>query len=117
MFTHYLMPTSVIKKIETFSAGNKDGFNFADCNGTFFEWNDEVDALKGKGLVKEDIVLYPSITTEFPGVALAHHITPIKEEYEPHGCIKDEAACNINFGPVAIAGGCTRDTCQPRQDQ
>ncbi len=56
------------------------------------------------GLVKEDIVLYPSVSAEFLGVALMHHITPIKEKFKPHGRVKDAAACNANFGPFAIAG-------------
>jgi hypothetical protein len=79
VFTPYPMPDLVIKKVETFGAGKQDGFVFADCNGTLFEWNDEVDALKGRGLVKKDNIFYPSITTEFLGVALTCHITPIKE--------------------------------------
>jgi hypothetical protein len=33
-FMPYPMPNLVIKKIETFSAGKQDGFDFADCNGT-----------------------------------------------------------------------------------
>jgi hypothetical protein len=70
MFTPYPMPDLVIKKVETFGTGKQDGFNFADCNGTLFEWNDKVDALKGECRVKESVVLYPSITAEFLGVAL-----------------------------------------------
>jgi hypothetical protein len=99
----YPMPGSVIKKEETLGAGKQDNFDFADCNGNLFEWNHEVDALKGKGLVKEDVVLYPSITAEFPGVALTRHITPIKEEFKSHGR-KNAAARNTNFGLVAITG-------------
>ncbi len=48
-------------------------------DGVLFEWNNKVDTLKDEGLVKVDIVLYPSITTEFPGVALTCHITIIEE--------------------------------------
>jgi hypothetical protein len=98
MFTPYPMPDSVIKKVETFSAGKQDGFDFANHNGALFQWNDEVD------LVKKDIVLHPYTTAEFSGVALMRHITLIKEEFEPHSCIKDAAALETNFGPVAIAG-------------
>jgi hypothetical protein len=104
MFTPSPMPNSVIKKVETFGAGKQDGFNFADCNGTLFEWNNKADALKGKGVVDEDIILYPSITAEFPGVARMCHITPIKEEFEPHGHAEDATARSANFGPVIIAG-------------
>ncbi len=75
------MPNLVIKKVETFGAGKQDGFDFADCNSSLFEWNNEVDALKGEGLVKEDVVLYPSITAEFWEVALTRHITLIEEEF------------------------------------
>jgi hypothetical protein len=39
MFTPYPMPDLVIKKVETFGAGKQDGFDFADCNSAFFEWN------------------------------------------------------------------------------
>jgi hypothetical protein len=79
----YLMPNSVIKKVETFGAGKQDGFDFADCNGALFEWNGHVNALKGKGLVEEDVILYPFITAEFLGVALTMcHITPIEEEFD-----------------------------------
>jgi hypothetical protein len=97
------MPDLVIKEVETFGSGKQDSFNFADHEGTLFEWNNKVDALEGEGLVKEDIILYPSITAEFLGVALTPHLTPIKEEFEPHGCVEDAATCNANFGPVAIA--------------
>jgi hypothetical protein len=108
MFPTYPMPDSAIKKVVTFGTGKQDGFNFADQNGALFEWNDEVNALKGEGLIKEDVVLYPSITREFPRVALTCHITPIKDEFEPQDYIMDAAACNSNFGPVAIAGVDTR---------
>jgi hypothetical protein len=104
MFMPYPMPNLVIKKIEKFGAGKQDSFDFTDCNGALFEWNNEDDALEGEDLVKENIVLYPSITAEFLGVALTHHITPIEEEFEPHGHVKDAAARNANFGLVAIAG-------------
>jgi hypothetical protein len=94
MFTSYLMPDLIIKKVEAFGAGKQDSFNFAGCNVAFFEWNNEVDALNGKGLVKEDIVFYPYISTEFLGVALMRHITPIKEEFETRGHVKNATACN-----------------------
>ncbi len=32
------------------------------------------------------------------------HIKSIEEEFEPHRCIEDAAACSTNFGPVTIAG-------------
>ncbi len=97
MFTLYQIPNLVIKKVEIFGAGKQDGFDFADCNGALFEWNNKVDALEGEGLVKEYVVLYPSITAEFPEVALTCHITPIKEGFKPHGCAKDATTCNANF--------------------
>jgi hypothetical protein len=83
MFTPYPMPDSVIKKVEIFGAGKQDDFDFVDRNGTLFEWNNNADTLKGKDLVEEDILFYPSITAEFPGMALTSHITPIKEELNP----------------------------------
>ncbi len=81
IFTPYPMPNLVIKKVETFGAGKQNGFDFADPNGTLFEWNDKVGALKGEGLVKEDVILHPSITAEFLGLALMCHITPIKDKF------------------------------------
>jgi hypothetical protein len=76
-------------------AQKKDGFNFADCDGFLFEWDNNVNALEGEGLANEDIVLHPS--AEFPGVALTCHITPIKEDFKPHSCFEDAAARNANF--------------------
>ncbi len=108
MFMPYLMPDLVIKKFETFGVEKQDSFDFAGLDGVLFEWNDKVDALKGEVLVKEDIVLYPSIMTEFPGVDLMHHTTSIEKELEPHNHIEDAAAHNTNFGPVVIAGVDTR---------
>jgi hypothetical protein len=35
-------------------------------------WEYKVNALYGKGLVEDDIILYPSITTEFLEVATSH---------------------------------------------
>ena len=45
-------------------------FDFDDRNGILFKWNEEVDE-SPKGIVEvKDIVLYPSLATEHPGVAL-----------------------------------------------
>jgi hypothetical protein len=76
MFMPYPMPNLDIKKVGKFSTGKQDGFDFADHDGTFFEGNNDVNAFKGKGLVKEDAVLCPSITAEFLGVVLMCYITP-----------------------------------------
>jgi hypothetical protein len=66
----YPMPNSVIKKGETFGASTQNRFNFVDCNGILFKWNDELDAVSGDALLVEDVVLYPLITAEFLGVTL-----------------------------------------------
>ncbi len=104
MFTPYLMPDLVIKKLKHSAQENKTASILLITTVSFFEWNNNVDALKGKGLLIKDVFLYPSITTEFPGVALTLQITPIKEEFEHHDCVKDAAARNTNFGPVSISG-------------
>jgi hypothetical protein len=63
------MPDSVIKKVEAFGKSSSGVFNFADRNGILFEWNEVVDECP-EGIVEEDVVLYPSLVAEFPGVTL-----------------------------------------------
>jgi len=74
-FTLYPMPDSVIAKVESFARQGvvPGAFDFTDRSGILFEWNDEIDE-SPEGLVAEDVVLYPSIVAEFPGVTLDRDI-------------------------------------------
>jgi len=72
VFAPYPMPDSVMKKVEAYgmSTALPGIFDFADRNGILFEWNEEVDEFP-EGIVDiEDIVLYPSLAAEHPGVVL-----------------------------------------------
>ncbi len=105
-FTVYLMPDSVIKQIEALGQQNLPGvFNFLDRNGMLFEWNNNVDKYT-KGLVEEDIVLYPLLVAEFLGITLDREVPvpSIEEEIIPHGQAKDAAAHNSNVPPFVAAG-------------
>jgi hypothetical protein len=95
------MPDSVIKTVEVYakSTALPGIFDFADRNGILFEWNEEVDE-SPKGIVEvQDIILYPSLATEHPGVALGRDqpLPLIKEELVPQGHAEDAAACNATF--------------------
>ncbi len=71
-FTLYPMPDSVIKKVKAYGKATAllGIFDFADRKGILFEWNEEVDEFP-EGIVKvEDVVLYPSLAAEHPGVVL-----------------------------------------------
>jgi hypothetical protein len=60
-----------------------------------------------EGIVEvEDVVLYPSLAAEHPGVALGQDqpLPSIEEELVPQGQAKDAAACNANLRPFDIAG-------------
>jgi hypothetical protein len=65
------MPESIIKKVEQFSKSNTElnTLNFSDRNGILLEWKDDVDKYP-EGLVKEDVVLSPSLAAEIPRVVL-----------------------------------------------
>jgi hypothetical protein len=104
-FTACPMPDSVIKKVEAFGKSSSGVFDFADRNGILFEWNEEVDKCP-EGIVKEDVVLYPSLVAEFPGVTLGrdHPIPTIKEDIILQGHAKADAACNANMEQFAVAG-------------
>jgi hypothetical protein len=99
------MPDSVIKKVEAFGKSLSGVFDFANRNGILFEWNEEVDKCP-EGIVEEDVVLYPSLVAEFPGVTLGRDrpIPTIKEDIIPQGRTKADAACNANMEQFAVAG-------------
>ena len=54
----------------------------------------------------EDVVLYPSLAAEYPGVVLGQDqpLPSIEEELVPQGRAEDAAACNANLQPFDVAG-------------
>ncbi len=64
------MPDSVIAQVERLGQKNTtpNMFNFLDRNGVLFEWNEDVDE-RPEGIIEEDVVLYPSLAVETPGVS------------------------------------------------
>jgi hypothetical protein len=107
-FTPYPMPDLVIKKVEAYgkSTALLGIFDFANRNGILFEWNEKVDEFP-EGIVEvEDVVLYPSLAAEHPGVVLGQDqpLPLIEEELVPQVHAKDTAACNANLQPFDVAG-------------
>jgi hypothetical protein len=101
----YPIPDLVIKQVEAFGKSSSGVFNFADRNSILFEWNEVVDECP-EGIVEEDVVLYPSLVAEFPGVTLGrdHPIPTIEEEIMLQGHDKAVVARNANMEPFATAG-------------
>jgi hypothetical protein len=107
-FTPYPMPDPVIKKVEAYgtSTALPGILNFADRNGILFEWNEVVDE-SPEGIDDiEDVVLYPSLAAEHPGVVRGKDQTlpSIEVELVPQGQAEDAAACNANIQPFDVAG-------------
>ncbi len=96
----YPMPNLGIKKVEQFGKANATPniFDFSDRNGVLFEWNGEVDEYP-KGIVEEEVVLYPALTVEILDEVLNRDqpIPLIDNEIEPQGRKKDVAARNTNI--------------------
>ena len=71
-FTSYPMPDSVIKKVERYgkSTALPGIFHFADRNSILFEWKEEVDKFPEGIIEVKDVVLYPFLAAEHPGVVL-----------------------------------------------
>jgi hypothetical protein len=107
-FTPYPMPDLVIRKVEVYGKSTPlpGSFGFANRNGILFEWNEEVDEFPEGIIEVKDIVLYPSLAAEHPGVALEQDqpLPPIKEELIPQGHAKDAVAHNANLEPLDVAG-------------
>ena len=101
------MPDSVIRQVEQLGRANArpNMFDFSDRNGVLFEWNEDLDE-NPEGMVEEDVVLYPSLVAEFPGVALERDqpIPSVEDEIEPQGRAEDAAARNANLEPLIAAG-------------
>jgi hypothetical protein len=107
-FTSYPMPDLVIRKVKAYGklTALPDRFNFADRSSILFEWNEEVDEFP-EGIVEvKDIVLYPSLASEHPGVVLGQDqpLPLIEEELVRQGHAKDAAACNANLQLFDVAG-------------
>ena len=107
-FSPYPMPDTVIARVERYGTENAlpGIFDFADRNGVLFEWNDDVDECPEGILEEDDVILYPSIAAELPGVDLEHD-TPrpsIEADLIPHGQAEDEAARNANHEPFGVVG-------------
>ncbi len=102
--TAYPMPDLVIKQVEAFGKSSLGVFNFANRNGILFEWDKVVDECP-EGIVEEDVVLYPSLVAEFPGVTLGryHPIPTIKEDIMLQGRNEAAAARNANMEPFTTA--------------
>jgi hypothetical protein len=99
------MPDSVIKKVESLGHhAQENTFDFANRHSILFEWNNAVDKQQ-EGLVEEDLVPYPSLAMEFPGVFLDHDISAIKDKIIPQGCVEDAAAQNANLALLEVVTG------------
>jgi hypothetical protein len=100
-FTTCPMPDSVIKKVEAMGHNNAPhAFDFLDRNGILFEWNEDVDE-QVEHIVEEEVVPYPSLAAEFPGVTIERDtpIASIENNIVPQGLAEDAAALNANIAP------------------
>jgi hypothetical protein len=107
-FMLYPMPDLVIRKVKVYckSTALPGSFDFDGRNSIFFEWNEEVNKFPW-GIVKiKDVVLYPSLAVEHPGVVLGQDqpLPSIEEELVLQGHAKDAVACNANLEPLDVAG-------------
>ena len=68
-------------------------FDFSDRNGVLFELNEDVDKTP-EGIIEEDVVLYPSLAAETPGVVLEQDqpIPAMEDKIKPQGRTEDAAA-------------------------
>jgi hypothetical protein len=102
------MPDTVIARVERFGKENAlpGIFDFADRNGVLFEWNGDVDECPEGILEEDDVILYPSIAAELPGVELEHDSPrpSIEPDLLPHGQAEDAAARNANQEPFDVVG-------------
>jgi hypothetical protein len=101
------MPESIIKKVEQFGNSNAwpNTLHFADRNGISLEWNNHINKYP-EGLVKQDVVFYPSLVAKIPGVVLEQDlpIPTIEDKIKPQGRAKDAAAHNANHKTFNLAG-------------
>ena len=101
------MPDMVIAQVERLGHTNAtpNMFDFLDRNGVLFEWSKDVNETP-KGIIKKDVVLYPFLAAETPGIVLEQDqpIPSMEDEMEPQGRAKDAAAQNANLEPINAAG-------------
>jgi hypothetical protein len=79
--------------------------NFLDRNGVLFKWNDKVDKYL-EGIVEKEVVLYPALTAEIPGMVHDRDqlIPLIEDKIDPQGRAEDAAAQNANIELFNIPG-------------
>jgi hypothetical protein len=101
------MPNTVITQVKRLGHTNAapNMFDFSDRNGVLFEWNEDVDETP-KGIIEEDVVFYPSLAAETPGVVIKRDqpIPSMEDEIEPQGHAEDSEARNANLEPINAAG-------------
>ena len=89
------MPDTVIAQVECLGHTNAapNMFDFLDKNGVLFEWNKDVNKTP-EGIIEEDVVLYPSLAAETPGVVLEQDqpIPAMEDKIKPQGRTEDAAA-------------------------
>ena len=104
----YPMPDLVIKKVKAYgkSTALPGVFDFANRNGILFEWNKDVDKFPEEIVDVEDVILYPSLAAEHPGVVLGRNqpLPSIEEELVTQGQAEDAAARNANLQPFDVTG-------------
>jgi hypothetical protein len=94
LFTAYPMPDSIVKKVNGMGQLVVPGaLDFADRSSVLFKWNKDVDE-NPEGTVKEDMIPYPSLVAEFPGVTLDrnHPVPSIEGKIPPQGHAEDAVA-------------------------
>ena len=105
-FTRFPMPDSVIKKVERYARrGARPGeFDFADRSSVLFKWNEVIDE-HPEEMVQEDVVLYPTLAAELPGVTIGRDVpvTAIEDEIALQGRVEDAAAANAGLAPMDLS--------------
>ena len=108
-FTVMPMPDSAIKAVERYGSKTAlpGAFDFSDRNNILFEWNDEIDETPVH-IVEEEVVQYPSLVAEMPGIDLQRDHTwtqTIEEdEDERQGRVEDAAINNADIEPAVVVG-------------
>ena len=99
----YPMPDLVIKKVKAYGklTALPGIFDFADRNSILFEWNEDVDEFPEEIVDVEDVILYPSLAAEHPGVVLGRDqpLPSIKEEIPSRA---SRRRCGSQCQPPAI---------------
>ncbi len=56
-------------------------------------------------MVEEDLIPYPLLAVEFPGITIDCNTPAIKDEIVPQGRAEDAAAQNANLTPLNLVAG------------